>query len=146
MSHSQKKRSPRRQAKRSPLRDTLILISMGIIGLYLLSATCWVLFVWCMIIVSILAGSCLTYTISLHLMEREAAPNRQTEIVRDSRYISPQLCQAVWSRCGGQCVQCQSKSFLEYDHIIPIAKGGATSYENLQILCRSCNRHKSDHI
>ena len=33
-----------------------------------------------------------------------------------------------------------------YDHIIPVAKGGGNSAENVQLLCGDCNRQKSDHI
>lgn len=33
-------------------------------------------------------------------------------------------------------------SNLERDHIIPLARGGTTTMENLQTLCRSCNRAK----
>jgi 5-methylcytosine-specific restriction endonuclease McrA len=33
-------------------------------------------------------------------------------------------------------------SLLEADHILPWAKGGLTTWENLQILCRTCNRAK----
>lgn len=32
----------------------------------------------------------------------------------------------------------------ELDHIIPLAKGGAHSYQNTQCACRRCNRLKSD--
>ena len=31
---------------------------------------------------------------------------------------------------------------LEYDHIIPESKGGATNAENLTLSCRPCNRRK----
>jgi hypothetical protein len=31
---------------------------------------------------------------------------------------------------------------LQYDHVIPVALGGATSLENLQLLCGDCNRAK----
>ena len=31
---------------------------------------------------------------------------------------------------------------LEIDHIIPLAKGGITSEDNLQTLCWKCNRSK----
>lgn len=31
---------------------------------------------------------------------------------------------------------------MEFDHIIPLNKGGKTTVDNLQILCRRCNRSK----
>jgi 5-methylcytosine-specific restriction endonuclease McrA len=33
---------------------------------------------------------------------------------------------------------------LEVDHIIPISKGGKTIMDNLQTLCKDCNRGKRD--
>lgn len=52
----------------------------------------------------------------------------------------------VWQRDGGRCVECSSNENLEYDHIIPFAKGGANTERNLQLLCGNCNRLKSDNI
>lgn len=52
----------------------------------------------------------------------------------------------VYRRDGGKCVMCGSKKNLQFDHIIPFSKGGATSVENLQILCQKCNLKKSNHI
>lgn len=49
---------------------------------------------------------------------------------------------AVWDRDGGACVQCGERFDLQFDHIIPVALGGATTVENLQILCAPCNRAK----
>jgi len=49
----------------------------------------------------------------------------------------------VWQRDRGKCVKCGSQSELQYDHIIPVATGGASSPKNLQILCGKCNRTKS---
>ena len=66
-------------------------------------------------------------------------PGTQT---RDSRYIPDQLRLAVLSRDNNRCRYCGSNAYLELDHIIPLSKGGATSYENLQVLCRSCNLRK----
>jgi 5-methylcytosine-specific restriction endonuclease McrA len=31
---------------------------------------------------------------------------------------------------------------LPYDHVIPVALGGATTIGNLQLLCGDCNREK----
>jgi hypothetical protein len=54
--------------------------------------------------------------------------------------------QEVWERDGGRCVRCGSQQELQYDHIIPLARGGADSAENLQLLCASCAREKGDSI
>ncbi|MCZ8089038.1 HNH endonuclease [Flavobacterium sp.] len=53
---------------------------------------------------------------------------------------------AVWQRDKERCVNCYSNSNLEFDHIIPVSKGGANSIKNIQLLCRNCNRTKSNKI
>lgn len=52
----------------------------------------------------------------------------------------------VWQRDNGMCVECGSKEKLEFDHIIPVVKGGSSTYRNIQLLCESCNRKKHDKI
>ena len=52
----------------------------------------------------------------------------------------------VWDRDEGRCVKCGSQDELQFDHIIPVAKGGGNSQNNLQLLCGDCNRQKSDSI
>lgn len=65
----------------------------------------------------------------------------------ERREIIPQdVMDKVWNRDGGKCVQCGSQEHLEFDHIIPFSKGGATTYRNLQILCKKCNIEKSNKI
>ena len=54
--------------------------------------------------------------------------------------------QNVWKRDGGKCVMCGSRERLEYDHIIPISKGGSNTERNIELLCEKCNRNKSDKI
>lgn len=49
----------------------------------------------------------------------------------------------VWRRDNGCCVTCGSRVNLEFDHIIPVSKGGATTARNLQLLCQQCNRSKA---
>ena len=56
--------------------------------------------------------------------------------------IPDDLKQLVWLRDGGRCRHCGSTIELQYDHIIPVSMGGATSAENLQVLCGPCNRRK----
>jgi len=63
-----------------------------------------------------------------------------------SRRISQDVKDKVWNRDKGKCVECDSNENLEFDHIIPVSKGGANTYRNLQLLCENCNRSKSDKI
>jgi hypothetical protein len=60
--------------------------------------------------------------------------------------IAGELRRAVFERDGGRCVECGSNFDLQYDHVLPVALGGATTVENLQLLCADCNRRKSDSL
>jgi hypothetical protein len=63
-----------------------------------------------------------------------------------SRHIPRAVKTEVWSRDKGQCVNCGAAEYLEYDHIIPHSKGGASTVDNVQLLCRRCNLEKLDRI
>ena len=65
----------------------------------------------------------------------EAAAQRRQPIAREVRL-------AVFERDGGRCVECGSRFDIQYDHVIPVAMGGAATMENLQILCAPCNQAK----
>jgi hypothetical protein len=60
--------------------------------------------------------------------------------------IPREVRQRAWQRYGGRCAECGATDYLEFDHIIPRAKGGSNSDANVQLLCRRCNLRKSDHI
>ncbi len=61
-----------------------------------------------------------------------------------SRYISTSTKKIVFARDGGMCQCCGSSQNLEYDHIIPYSCGGVSEVSNIQLLCRKCNRSKSN--
>ena len=63
-----------------------------------------------------------------------------------SRHIPREVRQRVWQIYGGKCAECSSSDYIEYDHIIPHAKGGSSDERNVQLLCRKCNLAKSDKI
>jgi hypothetical protein len=63
-----------------------------------------------------------------------------------SRHIPREVRQRVWQRYGGRCAECGAAQYLEFDHVVPVAKGGSNSDANVQLLCRNCNLKKSDRI
>jgi hypothetical protein len=71
------------------------------------------------------------------LLLREASPE-----LHQSRVIPMKLRVEVWNRDGGRCVACGAEHDLQFDHVIPVSWGGATSAGNLQLLCEECNRRK----
>lgn len=80
------------------------------------------------------------------LVEPEFVPGKDEQLDSENdridRYVPPQVKIAVWRRDSGKCVKCGSQERLEYDHIIPISKGGSNTERNIQLLCEKCNRSK----
>jgi hypothetical protein len=64
-----------------------------------------------------------------------------------SRHIPAHVRREVWERDGAQCSfvsaagrRCGETGFLEYDHIVSFAEGGAATVDNLRLLCRAHNQ------
>ena len=69
------------------------------------------------------------------------------------RGIPKPLRRLVWERDGGRCAfvstdghRCEETRRLELDHIQPIAAGGATTPENLRLLCRPHNQFEAERL
>lgn len=61
--------------------------------------------------------------------------------------VSNKMRFSIYARDGYRCCKCgasEKYTNLEIDHIIPIAKGGKSTYDNLQTLCHRCNIEKGD--
>ena len=52
----------------------------------------------------------------------------------------------VLERDGGACRYCGSTEKLVLDHLLPVARGGDDSIENLITACKSCNAKKRDRL
>ena len=67
----------------------------------------------------------------------------RTEFRPASRnHLSASKRKRVLLRDKGRCVKCGSRENLEIDHMVPLARGGSSRLENLQLLCQDCNRRK----
>ncbi|MFF2556678.1 HNH endonuclease [Nocardia sp. NPDC058058] len=85
---------------------------------------------------------------------RQAQINRAQATVAMSQSPTPTVRGAipddvkhlVWTRDQGCCRKCGSNVELQFDHVIPVSMGGASTPENLQILCGPCNRRKGASI
>jgi hypothetical protein len=76
------------------------------------------------------------------LEEAETAQEKNRAEGWGSRYIPAQLREEVLRRGKGVCADCGSAENIEIDHICPVSRGGKSELDNLQLLCRSCNRRK----
>jgi hypothetical protein len=66
-----------------------------------------------------------------------------------SAYISESLKARIEQEDRQRCCYCltseaNSGILMTFDHIQPRSKGGATSFENVCLACRTCNEYKSD--
>lgn len=63
--------------------------------------------------------------------------------------VSDKMRFSIYARDGYRCRNCgvsERYAKLEIDHIIPIAKGGKSTYDNLQTLCHKCNVEKGNKV
>ena len=79
-------------------------------------------------------------------LKRKFSLSQETEKTPRRDAIPESVRIAVWRRDEGKCAKCGSRKNLEYDHIIPISKGGSNTVRNIELLCEECNRKKRDNI
>jgi hypothetical protein len=77
-------------------------------------------------------------------VEHGATPSQRVAKLNGfgTRHISDQTKRIVWKRDKGRCCECRSDQNIEYDHKVPVSKGGNSESDNIQLLCRTCNRRK----
>ena len=56
----------------------------------------------------------------------------------------PELLLRIEFRDDYKCQHCGTEANSTFDHIVPISKGGETTFDNLQVLCGPCNFSKGD--
>ena len=69
------------------------------------------------------------------------------EVVKQRQALSVRKRFIVLKRDQYRCRICRKSGVeLEVDHVIPFSQGGADRLDNLQTLCKDCNRSKSDRL
>ncbi|MFN8585791.1 MAG: HNH endonuclease signature motif containing protein [Dehalococcoidia bacterium] len=81
----------------------------------------------------------------LERLRKLRAREAQVALAQRAR-IPEEVRVAVWVRDEGRCVRCGSEDDLQFDHVIPVSRGGGNSVENVQVLCGDCNRLKGDGV
>ena len=68
----------------------------------------------------------------------------------DPRTIPAHVRRTVWKRDNGECTfvseyghHCAARDRLEFDHIVPVARGGEATVENLRLRCRAHNQYEA---
>jgi len=78
--------------------------------------------------------------------EADASPTNCASARSSRAAIPTEVRREVWKRDQGQCARCGSRELLEYDHIVPVARGGSSTARNIELLCEACNRRKAARI
>lgn len=82
----------------------------------------------------------------LNRLNNRTASTPVEDSLSERRRIPKEVRSAVWIRDSGLCVECGADDYLEFDHVIPVSKGGSNTEQNIQLLCRRCNNTKRDRI
>ncbi len=79
-------------------------------------------------------------------------PNAKLRMPRScGRYIPAAIKREVWKRDGAQCTftsaaghRCTSRTRLEFDHVLEVARGGESTADNLRLRCRAHNQYAAE--
>src|SRR5262245_23024276 len=71
--------------------------------------------------------------------------------IENERRIPNAIKSAVWQRDRGRCTfvgenghACESRRHLEFDHVMPVARGGESTVANLRLRCRAHNQLEAE--
>lgn len=81
-------------------------------------------------------------TVRLRTRSADRKPILDARMPADTAPIGVDTRLFVWQRDGGICRNCGSRHDLHFDHVIPRSWGGASTPDNVQVLCLQCNLRK----
>jgi len=85
-----------------------------------------------------------------HAATSRPAPVRSSS---DPRHVPAHVRRAVYARDGGCCTftsddgrRCGTRRLLQYDHIVPVARGGESTVDNVRLRCHAHNQLEAEHV
>jgi 5-methylcytosine-specific restriction endonuclease McrA len=91
-----------------------------------------------------------------HLENRKAGATRAKRTPRPSRNrrrVSASVRRAVWDRDQGRCTfvsasgtRCEERTRLEFDHVVPVARGGTPTLDGIRLRCRAHNQLEANRV
>ena len=83
----------------------------------------------------------------------KASLKRPSPGSRNPRYIPAEVRRTVWQRDGGRCAfvsdqghRCEERSSVEFDHFVPVARGGEATVANVRVCCRAHNQYEAERV
>ena len=83
-----------------------------------------------------------------------ATPRPRTatsQLAQNTRHIPAHVKREVWRRDGARCTfvsddghRCEERKFLEFDHVIEVARGGRASVSGIRLRCRTHNQFTAE--
>ena len=78
---------------------------------------------------------------------------RAARTTKSRRHVPAAVRREVATRDGERCTfvsedgrRCEERGFLELDHVVPVALGGAATPEGVRVLCRAHNRYEAERV
>lgn len=72
--------------------------------------------------------------------------NRRAYMQSKGGQVSAQQWRSILKLFDGKCAKCGASDNIHMDHVVPLAKGGSHSVDNVQPLCATCNLRKHTKI
>jgi 5-methylcytosine-specific restriction endonuclease McrA len=69
-----------------------------------------------------------------------------SHITRERSRVTPAVRKRVMERDAFRCLVCGTHLDLVVDHIVALANGGTSDFDNLQTLCQPCNARKGARV
>lgn len=87
------------------------------------------------------------------LLKKKAAvgakPKGSASVSDGARGVPASVMRAVWQRDEGRCAhkgpngRCNSTSFVEFHHVVPYARGGKATTDNIELRCSAHNKYQA---